>query len=195
MSRPTTTLTTTYFEEKYRRDIDPWHFQTSAYEQEKYRATLAALGKSRYQAALEVGCSIGILTAMLATRCEALLALDTSQTAVAFAKQHCQANANVTFAVDTLPDGFPAGMFDLIVLSEVLYYFSDSDLRDVAQRCAQALRPRGVIILCHWLGETDYPLTGHQASDLFAEAILKTLPIRTVLQDDVYRLERFASHG
>ena len=193
MHRSPTTLSTAYFEEKYRRDIDPWGFRSSVYEHNKYQATVGALGRPRFQAGLEIGCSIGILTAMLARRCETLLAIDTSQTAVAEARRFCKSASNVTFAVNTLPQEYPAGTFDLIVLSEVLYYFSFQDLEDVAVRCAEAIHPRGEIILCHWLGETDYPLTGHQASDLFATAIHETLPVRTVLQNDGYRLERLSS--
>ena len=66
MSRKTGTLPPEYFEEKYRADIDPWQFRTSNYEHEKYVATISALGQSRYISALEIGCSIGVLTELLA---------------------------------------------------------------------------------------------------------------------------------
>jgi SAM-dependent methyltransferase len=98
----------------------------------------------------------------------------------------------VTFEIACLPEEFPPGAFDLIVLSEVLYYFSISDLHRVAQQCLEALEPGGDIVLCHWLGETDYPLAGTDASELFAAAVAAKLPIRTVLHDDVYRLERLS---
>jgi hypothetical protein len=62
-----------HFERLYRSNPDPWGFDTSPYEQAKYRQTLAAVGARRFTAGLEVGCSIGILTRMLAPRCESLL--------------------------------------------------------------------------------------------------------------------------
>jgi 2-polyprenyl-3-methyl-5-hydroxy-6-metoxy-1,4-benzoquinol methylase len=191
MSRKTQTVPPTYFEEKYQGDIDPWRFRTSDYEKEKYAATVGALAKDSYPRALEVGCAIGVLSAMLATRCTTLLALDASVTAIAEAKQ---LNVpNITFEVRFLPIEFPAGEFDLIILSEVLYYFDAADLDEVAQRCAAAVKPGGEIILCHWLGETDYPLTGDQASEIFAKGIAIKLPTREIIRDETYRLERYSA--
>lgn len=191
MSRKTETIPPEYFEEKYRSDIDPWQFRTSDYEREKYAATIDSLGSARYANALEIGCSIGVLTALLAKRCDQVLAIDGSSTAIAAARQARVPNA--TFQVGTLPQDFPAGRFDLIMLSEVMYYFVEVDLVRVAALCTAALRPGGDIVLCHWLGETDYPLTGRAASDLFTQAVAAILPARALLRDDVYRLERFSS--
>jgi 2-polyprenyl-3-methyl-5-hydroxy-6-metoxy-1,4-benzoquinol methylase len=191
MSRKTETIPPQYFEDKYQSDIDPWQFRSSEYEQEKYRSTIGALGKARYVHALEVGCSIGVLTRLLAPRCDHITAIDASATAIAAAKQ--SAIANVTFQVGMLPQDFPMGPFDLIVLSEVMYYFVEADLRHVATLCSEALSPGGDIVLCHWLGETDYPLTGQAASDMFAEAISFKLPVRTRFRNEVYRLERFSA--
>jgi len=191
MSRKTETIPPDYFEAKYQSDIDPWQFRSSAYEREKYQATIGALGQARYASALEVGCSIGVLTALLAQRCDALIAIDASETAIAAARKTDIANAE--FRVGTLPSDFPGGSFDLIMLSEVLYYFVEADLRQVAAQCTGALRPNGGIVLCHWLGDTDYPLTGQAASDMFADAVALTLPVRKVVRDEVYRLERFSA--
>jgi len=190
MSRKTETIPPQYFEDKYRDDIDPWKFRTSEYEREKYAATIGALRRPRYASALEIGCSIGVLTALLAGRCDEVLAVDASPTAITAAREAGIANA--TFQVGALPEDFPAGQFDLIVLSEVMYYFAAADLARVAALCMAALRPGGEIILCHWLGETNYPLTGQNASDLFAQTVAATLRARVLLRDDVYRLERFS---
>ena len=65
-----------HFRRLYALSADPWAFRTSAYEQEKYRRTIAALGERRFRSGFEPGCSIGVLTRMLATRCDALLAAD-----------------------------------------------------------------------------------------------------------------------
>jgi SAM-dependent methyltransferase len=191
MSRKTETIPAEYFEAKYRSDIDPWQFRSSDYEREKYQATLAALPKARYANALELGCSIGVLTGLLAERCDAITAVDASPTAIAAARK--TRLANTSFEVATLPRDFPAGTFDLIMLSEVLYYFGETDLQQIATLCRKALRPGADIVLCHWLGDTDYPLTGRAASELFAREIAITLPVQELLRDEVYRLERFSA--
>lgn len=191
MTRKTDTLPPAYFEDTYKSDIDPWRFRTSTYEREKYAATIGALSRPLYKSALEVGCSIGVLTGLLAERCGSLLAIDASQTAITAAR--LTAPANVSFEVRHLPDQFPAGPFGLIVLSEVLYYFARDDLRRVADLCLDHLTPGGEILLCHWLGETDYPLSGVEASELFAAAVVSRMPGRSIVHDDVYRLERFVA--
>ncbi|OYU91589.1 MAG: SAM-dependent methyltransferase [Bradyrhizobiaceae bacterium PARB1] len=191
MTRHSETLPAEYFERRYRENIDPWDVRSSAYEREKYDATVAALTRPTYPRVLEVGCSIGVLTAKLSQRSGRLLAIDASQTAIDAARG--SAPTNVTFEKRVLPGDFPKGPFDLIVLSEVLYYFSEADLGFVADRCCEALAPDGEMVLCHWLGETDYPLTGHQASDIFAAATVKRAPFRRILRDEVYRLETLSS--
>jgi SAM-dependent methyltransferase len=189
--RKSGTLPSEYFEEKYQADIDPWRFKTSEYERDKYQATLGSLTKDRYPAALEVGCSIGVLTKLLSPRCVSLLAVDSSPTAIEAAKS--VSAPNVVFCVANLPAEFPKGKFDLIVLSEILYYFDKSDLARVAQSCIDSISQDGEIVLCHWLGETDYPLTGVEASELFACHIKPAMRLRSILHNATYRLERFSA--
>jgi SAM-dependent methyltransferase len=191
LTRKNGTLPFEYFEAKYKADIDPWHFKTSEYERDKYRATIGSLTKDRYAAALEVGCSIGVLTKLLSPRCGSLLAVDSSPTAIEAAKSVDV--QNVTFRVANLPAQFPKGTFDLIVLSEVLYYFDRPDLERVARSCSDSISQDGEIVLCHWLGETDYPLPGVEASELFARHIKPAMPVRSILHDAIYRLERFSA--
>src|ERR1039457_5637267 len=68
-----------HFERLYAASDDPWHFRTSPYERKKYAATLAALPSRRFASALEVGCSIGELTSLLATRCNSLIGIDIAE--------------------------------------------------------------------------------------------------------------------
>jgi predicted O-methyltransferase YrrM len=75
-------LPPSYFQPIYERSDDPWNFQTSGYESGKYNETLASLPRAQYRNALEIGCSIGVLTAKLATRCSHLLSLDVSEQAI-----------------------------------------------------------------------------------------------------------------
>ena len=65
-----------YFDEMYRSDPDPWQFESSWYEERKYALTVAALPDRRYRSAFEPGCSVGVLSSLLAERCDHLLATD-----------------------------------------------------------------------------------------------------------------------
>lgn len=191
--RPATSLDAGYFDRLYARDPDPWCFETSAYEDRKYTATLDALPAQRYARALEIGCSIGVLTARLAPRCDELLALDVSRKALAAARQRCRGMKQIRFTTGQVPRDWPVGRFDLIVLSEVLYYFDLTDLDRLATRVETSLVPGGTLQMVHWLGETDYPLPGDTAVEHFVSRLARR-PVRTVRQtrEAAYRLDCLA---
>jgi SAM-dependent methyltransferase len=193
MSRRTDTIPADYFDALYSADPDPWRFRSSDYESEKYQATLKALARERYTDALEVGCANGVFTRLLASKCDRLLALDASAVALNLAREACTGLATVRFAHAAIPRDFPAGSFDLMVFSEVLYYLVPDDVVETAGRCADNLRPTGEIVLCHWLGESDYPLTGQEAARLFVGEMTARGYAHAVLRDEVYRLDRLAA--
>lgn len=148
-----------YFERLYRAHADPWDYEVSAYEATKYAATLRALPRARYARAVELGCSVGVLTERLADRCGRLLALDASNVALGRARQRCAGLGHVAFEQRVLPAEAPPGPFDLAVMSEVGYYLAPADLRALLDRLADAVEPGGHLVLVHWTGETDYPQT------------------------------------
>ncbi|MDX6751436.1 SAM-dependent methyltransferase [Geminicoccaceae bacterium 1502E] len=164
-------LPPSYFEQLYAGDPDPWDFATSAYERHKYWATLEALPRERYRRALEVGCSIGVLTAQLASRCAELLALDVAEQALEQARRRCAALPQVTFQRASFPGEAPAGRFDLILLSEIVYYLDRADIARAGRWIESSLAPAGDLLLVHWTGATDYPLSGDAASELMLEAV------------------------
>lgn len=170
MSRRSGTLPVSYFEGLYAADPDPWRFATSDYERGKYAATLAAL-RPRYDHALEVGCSIGVLTRQLAERCRALAAMEPAPSALAAARARCAELAQVRFVEGTAPADWPGERFDLILLSEVVYYLDRADVARLAGRVDATLAPDGDLVLVHWTGETNYPLGGDEA----AEALIAIL--------------------
>ncbi len=148
-------LDQTYFDDVYARNPDPWQFETSVYEREKYDASLEALDRERYARALEIGCSIGVFTERLAARCDELLAVDITERALERARERCKDLPQVHFAQMTIPKHFPAGSYDLIVCAEVGYYWSDADLAHARDRIATALSPNGELLLVHWLPVVD----------------------------------------
>ena len=157
-----------YFDDVYAASGDPWSFETSPYEARKYDATLAALPRNRYARAFEAGCSIGVLTRRLAERCDRLLAVDVSEEALKWARERCADQPQVTLERLVLPAEFPAGPFDLVLVSEVGYYFSEPDLARFRARCADALAPGGDLVLVHWTAPVhDYPLTGDAVHEAF----------------------------
>ncbi len=186
---PAKTLDAGYFDALYQENPDPWDFETSAYEAAKYAHSIDALGGRRYRCALEVGCSIGVLTRRIANEADRVLAVDISARALDIAIHRDRRPANVTFALAGLPDDLPSGPFDLIVLSEVLYYLGPGDLERATDTVLSRLTPGGDVLLVHWLGETDYPLTGDAASEGFIRRTGRRLTIVQQARGDRYRLD------
>ena len=183
-------LPTDYFDELYRQNTDPWDFETSSYERDKYAATLAALPRERYQSVFEIGCSIGVLTQQLATRCERLLAVDGSEMPLQQARPRLQNQPHVQLAQMRVPDTFPDDTFDLILVSEVGYYWSWDDLAKAQQHMLRALRPGGHLLLVHWVRPTNYPLTGDEVHDAFC-TLDASLQHQQHQRTDRYRLDRW----
>ncbi len=188
--RHQTSLDADYFEQMFRETPDPWRFETSPYEQAKYAETLAALGGRRFARALEVGCANGVLTAQLAPSCDRLLAIDVSETALGVARARCRELPQVAFERIAFPRQTPAeASFDMVLLSEVAYYWDDGDLQRAADWIAGAVAPGGDVLLVHWTGETDYPQTGDEAvQKLHAMLADRIVLVRTDRQPE-YRLD------
>ena len=140
-----------WFERLYQRSADPWHYETSEYERAKYERTLGALPE-RTGRTLELACSIGVFTEMLAPRCTGLLAVDFSPTAVARTRARLAGAPHVEVTRRTLPEEMPDGPFDAIVCSELLYYWSEDLIRDGVRRMEDALAPGGTLVAVDWRG-------------------------------------------
>ena len=182
------TIPASYFVEQYRAMSDPWQYAQSAYERAKYRATLEALPRARYGTALELGCSIGVFTQMLAGRCDDLLAVDVSPEATAAARTRCAELAHVRFEEIDLAQAFPPGAYDLVTFCEVGYYFGERDLRSICEGIVAGLR--GHLVLVHWTPlVAGHALTADAVHDLFgARPSLTSVAKR---REDTYRLDVF----
>jgi protein-L-isoaspartate O-methyltransferase len=158
-----------FFESMYRQDTDPWNFATSAYEQERYAATIRAIAGHRYGRAFEPGCSIGVLTASLATLCNEVVAMDISPTAVNRARERCRDLTNVHISVGSFPSEIPRGGFDLVVLSEIGYYLEEDPLLKAGGELIERLSDDGRLLAVHWLGTSkDHVLSGDRVHELLA---------------------------
>lgn len=190
MPRHEGTLPPAYFDRLYATDADPWRFASSEYERDKYAASLAALQGRRYRSGFEIGCSIGVFSRALAGACGNLLAVDVAEAALAQARRRCADRAQVRFERMRVPDEWPVdARFDLIVLSEVVYYLSPADIVRLGARILAALEPGGDMLLVHWTGETDYPVSGDAATELLFDAVRPSLRVSHQRREPAYRLD------
>ena len=167
---PSQSVPPEYFDAKYEEKLDYWDFETSAYEATKYADTLLSLPAARYRNAFEIGCSIGVLTAKLAARSANLFAIDVAERALTAACVHCAALSNVQIAKMRFPRERPrrSTRFDLIIVSEVGYYWSLPELNAAQDAIEERLEIGGHLVLVHWTPPvSDYPLTGDEVHESF----------------------------
>ena len=182
-----------YFDAIYDRSADPWGFTSRWYEERKRAVTLASLPDERYGSALEVGCSIGVLTEQLATRCDTLLAVDVSRAAVERARERVAAERGVRVELADVASAFPGGPFDLVLLSEVGYYFEPDVLRQVLADTVASLAEGGTVVLCHWRhGVADYALRGDEVHDIAARSFAGTLSRIARHEEDDFVLDVYS---
>ena len=158
-----------YFDTLYRGNTDPWQYQTRWYEKRKRDMCLAVLPQSQYKHGIELGCGNGVLSELLARRCQALVSLDGNHQAVQLAKARLAELSHVKVIQGVIPvklftlkaglleayslardTPVMAAPFDLIVISEILYYLSPTDIDIVIAWIQQNLAIGGTLLCCHW---------------------------------------------
>jgi LmbE family N-acetylglucosaminyl deacetylase len=161
-----------HFDALFSKNDDPWGYQTSDYEADRFARTIAVLGGRRYRAALELGCANGVLTHRLAAYCDNITAVDASATALAIARKRLAHVDDVTLLTGNLPDALPSGSFDLIVLSDFLYYLGFVGCVRLAHSLQSRAAPGCRIVIANYLGQTECALSG----DMAAEIMIAHLP-------------------
>lgn len=153
---------TGWFDRLYEASDDPWGHATRPYEQRKYALTVAALPHERYRRCFEPGCGVGVLTTLLAERCETVVAWDGAKAAVGRARAR---NPAMSVAVEhrRVPDDWPTGDFDLVVISELLYFLDSPRRALVVTRAADSLAPDGHLVAVHWRHRFDEATTDGDA--------------------------------
>lgn len=186
----TATAAVERFERLYHESPDPWGYRTSDYEREKYAATLAALPKGSHGLCLEVGCSIGVFTGLLAARCEHVVAIDFSLGALQLARLHLQGMRNVDLLRAGFPEETPPGSWDLIVCSEILYYLQPAALDEAVGWLKTQLAYGASVLAVSWRGVGhEEPLLGDEVHDRLATQLAAWHALDG--RQDGYRLDRF----
>ena len=155
----------------YRQSPDPWRYVSDPYELGRYHHIVSLLGADPFAFGFEPACSIGVLTTMLASRGRKLVATDISSVAVERARIRCATLEHVDIRQGRLPDDMPDGPLDLVVLSEVGYYFEVPALVAVLDRLADRMAPDGLLVAAHWTGTSrDHVLPGSKVHEVLARS-------------------------
>ena len=130
------------------------------------------------------GCSIGMFTSSLARRCDFILAGDISHSALKQARDRLSDQPHVQLRRIRLPAEWPNQEFELVVLSEILYYLDTTDLLETVGKAVGSVAPHGTLLSVHWRHAVpDYPQTG----DVVQKAVEQAA--RDVLIQTVHHVE------
>ncbi|WP_298809578.1 class I SAM-dependent methyltransferase [uncultured Psychrobacter sp.] len=181
-----------YFDELYNDNTDPWQYQTRWYEERKRNTCLALLPQPHYERAIELGCGNGVLSELLAHRCQDLISIDGNHQAVKLAKERLAVLPHARVIQGIIPDKLfslkelleqrkplPENTlinqppFDLIVISEILYYLSSSDIDVVINWALHNLALNGTLLCCHWRYAIDgFAMTGESVHRRLHQAFI-----------------------
>ena len=160
------------FDALYRTSSDPWKTSTRWYEERRRALLLGALPDRRYERAYEAGCGNGNVSEVLASRCSHLVASDASAEAVDLARERLRGLPNVEVRRELLPDDWPDAAFDLIVLSELLYFLSSAEVDRVAALAVHSTAHGGTVVACNWRDDIEgYGHRGDEAHRRFDRAL------------------------
>ncbi|SHM68284.1 Nodulation protein S (NodS) [Sphingobium sp. YR657] len=185
-----TSLNAEYFDDIFASNDDPWDLASSHYEAAKFAHTHDVLADRRYARALEIGCAHGVLTSHLTPICDSLLAIDISTKALTKARERVGDRPGVTLAQMAFPRETPDGEgYDLIILSEVAYYWDLVDLDRASEWLRDQVVSGGRIILVHYTEETDYPHSGDEAVEALWTELGSDFAVELAERQDKYRLD------
>ena len=187
MSSDTASGRANYFDSLYKDNPDPWQYDTCDYEIKKRGDTLSFL-QPHYANACEVGCSIGVLTEALAPLCDRLIGIDISHTAADIARHRLAARSNVEIKVLHVPYQDIDDQFDLLVFSEVLYFFSEPELDTLADFAQRRVLSNGDLLIVTYDGETQTHLNGRSATERFVTAALHAFDLIKAEQRQDYHV-------
>jgi Methyltransferase domain len=140
-----------HFDQLFWADDDPQGYASMWSERRRHDLMLAMLDLPTYGRIFEPACANGVFTSILATRGIDVTAWDGSGEAVRVARHRLRGIVNVRVAQYSVPEKWPDGQFDLIVLSDFLYYLSAEDIVKVANKSIESTSDGGVVLSCHWL--------------------------------------------
>lgn len=136
------------YERWFRDDPDPWRYETDVYEARKRRATIAACGTATGRLVLELGAANGVLAADLLPLARELIAVEAVPAAAALARQRLASPARVVEGL--IPRDVPAGPYDLVIASEILYYLDADAFEATLEVLPQWVARHGRLVAVHW---------------------------------------------
>lgn len=131
---------------------DPWSYDSTPDDQRRLETLLAALPREKFHRTLDIGCGNGFVTTHLPGR--KVFGVDLSEKAIGWARTRAKRlNKPVEFkqgSVFEIDSMFPGGVFDLIIITGVLYpQYIGRAFNLINIKLDQILMEGGYLVLVH----------------------------------------------
>jgi SAM-dependent methyltransferase len=151
-------VTQSKYTEIFTARTDPFGYEVSPFEFEKYEAATELLNAARndayFERAWEIGCAEGVFTARLAPLCERLSAVDFVPLVLDRARSRCQEFTNISFTKWDLKSDPAPSFLELIVIMDVFGSLGGRrDIRRARDKVVRALVPGGYLLYGDCLGD------------------------------------------
>ncbi len=160
-----------YFLDMCAAEPDPWGFERRWYEQRNYQVTMACLVRDRR--VFEPECSVGVLTALLADPgglCRRPGHRPGGPRADDRESPRCWRERPCLRRTLGHADPWPETGYDLVVISEVLYYLEADEAGQFMAQTVEHLDADGHVVVAHWQTRVpEYPLSGAVAQRIACE--------------------------
>ena len=142
-------ITLAGFADKFAQDSDPWSTWTAPDEVLKRQAILHALSCRPVGRVLELGAGNGSNSRAMARRGLRLDATEATAEGTRLVAKAIAACRRAKAFELVAPARTPRPRYDVIVISELLYYLSRKDMAKLARQISQLLERGGVLVLAH----------------------------------------------
>lgn len=96
---------------------------------------------------------------------------------------------NINFTIGDLKSYFPDGQYDLIIFSEVGYYFNKETLLKILSKIDRSLVIKGHFVMVHWTPYVaSYSLTGREVHMIFDENFSTNYRLRSMYRSELYEI-------
>jgi hypothetical protein len=149
---------------------DPWESEWSAVEKRKLALTMACLPRIRYNSGFEAARSVGVLTELLAVRCDRLISSDLTPNSGPAVQTRSECHGASPFEVRPIREQWPSGQFDLVVFNEIAVLFGEKDIGRIMACVFGSTRVGANVVGVHRRDLVNHPLSAERSHQIIGES-------------------------
>jgi Nodulation protein S (NodS) len=144
--------------------------EDSAFDNRKLAVTMTCLPRIRYSSGFEAARSVGVLTELLAVRCDRLISSDLIPNSGRAVQTRSGCHGASPFEVRPICEQWPSGQFDLVVFNEIAVLFGEKDIARVMACVFGSTRVGAHVVGVHRRGLANHPLSAERSHQIIGES-------------------------